>query len=404
MSKRYSAKIVKHPTVAAWQAVFWAFDAEAKTWRRRMRSTQTTSKGRAQAIADEYQELAHKAAGTTDDSRISREYVLGVLNTILRMAGSRPVEETRGWDEYSQEWLGLQKGRIADRSLESYESHIRQFTRWLGASKNCKLNTITGLEMQTWYLDMIEEGRKPATVNNTVKAIQSVFDRARAEGFCQRNPAELIMRQYGDKDIREPFTPEDITKILAYLRRTKDKDEWLTVTLLGLCTGQRLQDCAQASSAHLDKPKSGPWIWRCTQGKTGAKVEVPIVEPLASHLRALEARPGRTSLFLCPSLAGLPSGSPEGLSMQFSAILDAAGIERERREKTEGSKGQTWTNKTFHSLRHTCNSLMANAGVSDDVRIKILGHSTVKMNQRYTHMDAATSEAALIKAISAALG
>lgn len=399
-----TAKIFAHPRSPYWQAWFKVWDAKKQVWRPVFKSTRCTDEAKALTIARQYEKLALMAGGGPGDAKVSREAVLRILNSILEISGQGLVEETRGWDEYSREWLGLQKGRIADRSLESYESHIRQFTRWLGASKNCKLNAITGLEMQTWYLDMIEEGRKPATVNNTVKALQAVFDRARAEGFCQRNPAELIMRQYGDKDIREPFTPADITKILAYLHRTKDREEWLTVTLLGLCTGQRLQDCAQASSAHLDKPKTGPWIWRCTQGKTGAKVEVPIVEPLAAHLRALEARPGRTSLFLCPSLAGLPSGSPEGLSMQFSAILDAAGIERERREKTEGSKGQTWTNKTFHSLRHTCNSLMANAGVSDDVRIKILGHSTVKMNQRYTHMDAATSEAALVKAISAALG
>lgn len=398
MKTHFKASIRKHPNSAQWHAEFYVFHKETGRWVRQLKSTRTTVQSVAKRIADEYQEFALRVADPSSVNGVTREYVLDTLNFILRLAGHPTVDETRRWDEYSQGWLELQKGRIAERSLESYESHIRQLTRWLERDCNIALNLVTGEMLQQWYLDMIEEGRKPATVNNTVKALQAVFDRAKAEGFTPRNPAELIMRQYGDADIREPFGLEDISKIINYLRKSRNED-WLTVTLLGLCTGQRLQDCAQADTKQFGT-EGKHRVWKLKQAKTGAEVQVPIVEPLASHLEQIIK--SKTKGFLAPSLAGVPSGSPTGLSMQFSEILNAAGVDREVRAKKEGSKGQTWTNKTFHSFRHTTNSLLANAGVSDDVRRKLLGHASTQMNARYTHMQVATTAEALQKAIATA--
>lgn len=391
------ATLTKHPKSQFWQAEFQTYDAAAGKWKRVMKSTKATDKVRAQTIANEFQAFALKTSGSHGFVSLSREDVLDTLNYILRLAGHPTVEITRKWAEYSQEWLELQKQRVEPRSHESYTSHTRMFTRWMEDQSAMPLNLITGSMMQSWYFEMIDEGRKAATVNNAVKTIQAIFDRARAEGFCSRNPAELILRQYSEKDIREPFSLEDIGSILTFLGKKKEHEDWLTVSLLGLCTGQRLQDCARAEWKDF-RLKGGLRIWTCKQGKTGATVQIPIIEPLESHLQRLSPlRPGQ---LLAPSLASTPSGSPTGLSVQFSTILDAAGVVRERREKVEDSKGQTWTNKTFHSFRHTTNSLLANAGISDDVRLKILGHTTTKMNLTYTHMEAATLKAALQKAIS----
>lgn len=359
-----------------------------------MRSTRCKDKAKALTMARQFEKLAAAASGVSGDTRLSRAYIIGVINDILTFSDQPIFEETRKWDEYSKEWLSLQTPRVSERSLESYNSHVRQFTRWLETKKDTAVNLITARLMQSWYDEMIDEGRKPATVNNTVKTLQAIFDRARAEGFCERNPAELVLRQYGEKDVRETFTPGDISKILAYLRKP-GFEEWLTVCLLGLCTGQRLQDCAQAKAEEF-AGKGKHQVWRCKQRKTGAVVEVPLVEPLASHIISLEVSSG----FLCPSLAGLPTGSPVGLSMGFSDILDAAGVVRERREKEDGSKGQTWTNKTFHSLRHTCNSLLANAGVSQEIRRQILGHASSRVNDGYTHLETQTMADALKKAMA----
>lgn len=393
-----TAKIYRHKKSPFWQAWFIAWDAKQQAWRALKKSTQCTDEIQALTVARQFELVAAQAANAAKTgTRLSREHVTSTINTILAVAGLPTFVETRNWDEYSQEWLGLQKTRISPRSLESYAGHVRLLTRWLGLEKTRPLNLMDGETLQEWYFDMIDEGRKPATANNAVKTLQAIFDRARAEGFCPRNPAELVLRQYGNADIREPFNGDDLAKILAHLRRSKQTD-WLTVALLGICTGQRFQDCADARTEHFTVgSRNTPRVWHNTQGKTGKLVHIPIVEPLEGHLRTLSWHSG---VPLAPSLAGTPTGGTGGLSEQFSAILDAAGVARERREKQADSKGRSFTNKTFHSFRHTTNTLLDEAGVPYEVRKDITGHSSARQNERYTHRSASQLAAVLKRAIS----
>jgi integrase len=50
---------------------------------------------------------------------------------------------------------------------------------------------------------------------------------------------------------------------------------------------------------------------------------------------------------------------------------------------------------TFHSLRHTFNSILANAGIAEETRMALTGHTTRKMNQRYTHRELEVFRAAI---------
>lgn len=388
-----SAKVYRHPNSPYFQAYFLVWDARQGRWKPATKSTRCTEEARALAIARKYEQVALRAAGTDGEGRITRQFVEEAINSILEIAGLPKYIATTSWDQYSTEWLAIQKPRIGAGSYRSYMSNIASLTKWLGKAKDRPLNAFTGAHLQQWYAEQLAEGRKPSRVNNVTKTLRAVFDRAKAEGFCTRNPVELIMRQHGGSDVRDTFTPEDITQIIAHLTSTQQHD-WLTVFLIGLCTGQRLQDCAQADWKQF-RIEGETLVWLLTQGKTKTTVAVPIVEPLAAHLKSRRLPTGP----LVPSLAGIRSAGGRGLSAQFSRILDKANIERGKRDRAEGSKGQTWTGKTFHSLRHTTNSLLANAGVSPDVRRQILGHASDKMNARYTHLQVATTLAGLKKAL-----
>jgi integrase len=54
-------------------------------------------------------------------------------------------------------------------------------------------------------------------------------------------------------------------------------------------------------------------------------------------------------------------------------------------KKIQGKGVQKFNRLTFHSLRHSFNSTLANAGVHQEIRMKLTGHSSVGMNDRYTH-------------------
>jgi integrase len=40
---------------------------------------------------------------------------------------------------------------------------------------------------------------------------------------------------------------------------------------------------------------------------------------------------------------------------------------------------------SFHSLRHTYSSILANSGVPEELRMALTGHTTRAIHQRYTH-------------------
>lgn len=391
-----TARVYRNPRSPYWHAHFKTWDAKAQDWKLVTKSTRCTDEAKALSIARQYERLALKVGGANADARVSREFVQAVLNSILDIAGQPVFDDTKRWSDYSAAWLEIQRERLSARSMINATSNIRQFTRWLGKNSNIPLNTITGEQLQQWYTAQLEEGRKPASVNNTVKALRVVFERAKAEGFCQRNPVDLILRQHDSAKFREPFSLDDLKRLLAYIRAAGDT-EWLTMVLLGLCTGQRLQDCAKARAEQFGM--AGQYrVWNLTQGKTKTTVAIPLVEPLASHISKLLAT--KTTGYLAPKLSVLPSGSTNGLAYQFSRLLDDAKIERIKEAKQKGSKGQSRASKTFHSLRHTTNSLMANAGISQDIRRKILGHTNDATNTAYTHMDISTNAAGLQTAIA----
>ena len=43
--------------------------------------------------------------------------------------------------------------------------------------------------------------------------------------------------------------------------------------------------------------------------------------------------------------------------------------------------------RTFHSLRHSFTSALANAGVGEEIRMKLTGHTTKSSHTRYTHLE-----------------
>jgi integrase len=53
----------------------------------------------------------------------------------------------------------------------------------------------------------------------------------------------------------------------------------------------------------------------------------------------------------------------------------------------KGKGARNFARRTFHSLRHTFSSMLASGGVSEEMRMRLTGHSSRDIHQRYTHID-----------------
>jgi integrase len=166
--------------------------------------------------------------------------------------------------------------------------------------------------------------------------------------------------------------------------------EWKTLILLAYFTGARLSDCCRMAWADVDM---GAATLTYTQSKTGEKVTMPLHTDLLAHLNTL-AGTDKPEVFLMPHTANLKSGGRKGLSETFKLIMRNAGLDA---GKVKKAGVRQLSRRSFHALRHSFNSAMANAGVSQEVRMKLTGHKTESVNRGYTHHELEPLRAAVDK-------
>jgi integrase len=130
-----------------------------------------------------------------------------------------------------------------------------------------------------------------------------------------------------------------------------------------------------------------------TQAKTGEKVTVPIHPDLAAHLGKL-AGTDKPEIFIMPHMAGLKPGGRHGLSEGFKRIMRNAGLDI---EKVKSAGVRQLSRRTFHALRHSFTSALANQGVSPELRMKLTGHKTESVHRDYTHHELEKLRAAVEK-------
>jgi integrase len=87
---------------------------------------------------------------------------------------------------------------------------------------------------------------------------------------------------------------------------------------------------------------------------------------------------------LCPKLFGRTPGGKHGMSEGFKRIVRRAGLDL---MVVKGKGTRNFAKRTFHSLRHSFSSALANAGVSEEIRMKLTGHRNADIHRIYTHHD-----------------
>src|SRR4029077_16167154 len=84
---------------------------------------------------------------------------------------------------------------------------------------------------------------------------------------------------------------------------------------------------------------------------------------------------------LCPVLSETPATGRDGLSQQFIKLMRASGVD----PRAVVTSKHAFPRKSFHSLRHSFASALANSGVPADLRMKLTGHKSAQIHQVYTH-------------------
>jgi integrase len=159
--------------------------------------------------------------------------------------------------------------------------------------------------------------------------------------------------------------------------------------LVGAFAGRRLGDIARLGVGNLDFERRALRFspQKDRRSRQPRELEVPFHPDLEKYLLDLPL-PDDLHAPLFPSLSRLRVGGSTGLSSKFRRLMKRAEIvSTQVGEKAEG-KGRRFYGLSFHSLRHTFISMLANKGVQQELRMKLAGHTT-DVHQRYSHHDLA---------------
>lgn len=380
-----------------YHAYFKAWDENAGTWKLVSRATGAEDRGEAQRVADAFERVAKMAGpgGIVDDMDLRRR-TFETLRSIVEMSG-RTLSPR--WTTFADEWLELRARKVKLSTKRAYRTHLDNFADWLerGGIGDLAVGAVTLDLAQRYYDSLLADGASTKTGKNNVLTLSQVMDRAVASRMAVDNPFPQVERARSASREREPFSLEEVGKLLAACedgsRSPERARDWRTMILLGLCTGARIGDCARMTWEMVEQAGDHEvlaWqpVKKTDSAGEGKVVRVPLVEPLRAWLARQRSEDGgqRSAGPLCPSLFEVKVGNRAGLSEQFGAIVAAAGVDVAVSEG-KGSRGILFRSKSFHSLRHTLNSLMFAADVPQEWRMRVLDHESVAVNEGYTHTD-----------------
>lgn len=358
----------------------WIVNITMPDGTRTSRSTGTDDKKLAQIVATSFAEATRKAKKGQFVEKDAR----GTLNAIL----ARANEDTMSGDtvaSFLREWVG---GKTNEGTNERYSHVVDVFLKHLGSKSNALLSKISHKDAGGFIKHRKSEGLASKTLSVEAKVLSSVFSLARKIGLIESNPFEKALALWPIKvtsSTRLAFSPEQVSQILKAA-----KGEWKTVILFGYFTGARLEDCASMQWSNVVFDTN---VIDYIETKKGKRVVVPISAQFEEHLHFI-ASTDSTNPSITPSLAKKTSGGKSGLSEAFKKIMVAAGVD----PQTEQGQGtRKFSKLSFHSLRHTTNTLLANNGIDQETRMALIGQTTKAVNTDYTHLNLKTLRAAVEK-------
>ena len=304
-------------------------------------------------------------------------------------------------ETWSAEWLRRKARDSSKATMARYKSHADAFLDWLGADRRKKpLESVTPQHVREWKESLQDAGRAGKTVLSYVKDLGAIYRAAMREGIVSFNPCGTTIADTdtGDSQERKPFTPAEVAKLVT----AAPSEEWRGLILTAAFAGLRLGDAARLSWSCVDLDAKKITLIPSKTKRKKREVRIPIQPDLLAYFEAAPVADDSPDAAVFPKLAGMPVNAANGLSATFAGIMAKAGVDRGKPSRvieegqTKGA-GRITFERGFHSLRHTFTTWLRSAGVSEEDRMALTGHSTRDSHAIYSHTDEAALRDAIAK-------
>lgn len=358
----------------------WWVDVAVGNGRRRKRVRKSTGcKEEVQAKMIEQSIIALNRGLT------SRQRALKILDGILpEEEKGLAVGDCRAFYEQCMESDGVVLSKL---ERQKRLNAIARMAEWILANSRAEWVSDVNPQVAWAYSCAIgERGVSAQTRNNEIGHLRTVWKMLEKHGKVELNPWTLarVGRNRDEEKHGRAFTDEEIVRILMAAREVGC--EWEGVVIVALYTGLRKRDIeCMAWRGDPKKELIADIEKGCIYGtpsktsRRGVRVNIPMHPNIISVLKKCDIN----STFVFPWRQSHPHGQrPKKGDCFFSEVLARAGIVAKDDEMV-----------SFHSLRHTFVTRLADAGVAEDVRMRLAGHTNAATHGIYTHEDTQSKDA-----------
>ncbi|MBP8258770.1 MAG: site-specific integrase [Verrucomicrobia bacterium] len=344
-------------------------------------STKQTNRQKALAVALKWEEASRRARR----GLLTEIQARNVISDIMEQTSGEALMFYTA-EDWLRDWLAGKQQTKASATVERYRHVVSEFIAHLGKRAQLNLAQITPKDVRTFRDGELARGKSAKTCNLAVKTVSAALNAAHRQGYIPSNPASAVESLPHEASSKGTFTPEQVATLVAAAPST----DWRGAIVFAYFTGARLRD---VSNMHWEAVDLAGRVVSFTPQKTKRTVTVPLHPQLEEVLIGIAGQ-DNPHAFLFTSLAGQRTGGAHGLSRQFAGIMERAGIRASIARPRKG-EGRAVSHLSFHSLRHSFNSAMANQGVAQEVRQKLTGHASPEMNKLYTHHEVEALRAAI---------
>lgn len=356
------------------------------------RSTGCQKKREASRIAAHMEAEDNRALGDTNDlSRAYRRLLEranhlaenGKLNAREAESIMAEIRQTANPDyrmptlaEALRNWLSYQQDKVSQKTFSNFRTSVNTLISAFGPAANDSLDSLTREQIEKTIKKLNDGKRKATTINLHVYPLRATLKRAVQDEIIGKNPSENVPQlRASDSVPRAPFTPAEVRALIDH---EKTPDEWKSMIQVAAHTGLRLMDVARLTRSHVDGSRLV--IRPQKTSRTGKTLSIPLSP---ACIGAISLCPPDGYLFPRSAHQSAPV-----LSMRFRRIMERAGVAHH-----VTLPGGIDCSRSFHSLRHSFVSWLAEADIHSDVRQKLSGHSSTAIHSLYTHHDESLSRA-----------
>ena len=282
---------------------------------------------------------------------------------------ARAIEERENIT-LAQVWGKYMPVAQANKAAHTAYAEEAAYRLWLSPTLAGKpLRDIKPIHLERIKKTMAEAGRSAQTVRHVLAALRQVFNFAKRNGlYAGDNPVSMVKKPSADARRLRFLTHDEADRLLSALAERESNVH--DMALLALHCGLRAGEIFSLTWGDVDMER-GVLILRDTKsGKTRAAY---MTEAVAGMLAGMERRGHNDLVFLSAN-----DGRIVQISETFNRVVAALGFNNgvtDPRQKV-----------VFHTLRHTFASWLVEQGVDLYSVKELMGHGTLAMTERYSHL------------------